>query len=69
MATKSDQVLGEVYPATEEGFRKLVDDANRGAARGYLLIAALPIASQQIGAIWSRLRPSVDGGAQLFGEI
>lgn len=66
----SDYVLGEVYPATEEGFRKLIEEANRGAAKGYGLVAVLPLSTRQIGAVWSRLRPvSADGGAQLFGEL
>lgn len=67
---KTDSVLGDVYPATADGFKKLIEDANRGAGRGYVLVAVVPLDGRQLGAVFSRFRPlSVDGGAQLFGEL
>lgn len=53
-------VNGQVYNATEDGFARLVDDANRAHKAGYMLLAAVPLMPKHVGALFVK-RASVTG--------
>jgi hypothetical protein len=53
MKNEGPRIAGAIHPATKEGFRKLLAEANRVERDGYDLIAVVPL-GPQIGAVFRR---------------
>lgn len=72
MANKIDPkrpINGITYNATEDGFERLVEDANRGHKAGYALVSVVELQGKKLGALFfRRTATSGTGGSSLFGE-
>jgi hypothetical protein len=67
MKNEGPRIAGAVHPATTEGFRKFLQEANRVERDGYELIAVVPL-GPQIGAVFRRRKmgTSVDTNNSFF---
>ena len=67
MAEKN--VRGSIQEATDEGFAKLLVDANRAHEQGLVLVGVVNIGKTKIGGIFVRMpRPEARGNASLIGD-
>lgn len=58
MTTKANlKIVGSLYMANPEGFKKLLKEANRVTQDGYELLAVLPVGAQ-LGCVFARTRQS-----------
>lgn len=67
MAEKN--VRGAIQDATDEGFAKLLVEANRAYEQGLVLVGVVNIGKAKIGGVFVRMpKPEARGGASLIGD-
>lgn len=64
---RGQPVRAEVFDATEEGFRQMVENANERFEQGFLLLSTSPLKGGKIGAIFIRMGERAS--ANLVGEF
>lgn len=56
MKNEGPRVAGAIHPATKEGFRKLLAEANRVESDGYALVTIVQL-DTGLGVVYRRRRP------------
>jgi len=58
MKNEGPRIAGAIHPATKEGFRKLLAEANRVDGEGYALVTIVQL-DTGLGVVYRQRRPGV----------